>query len=378
MSDTDNMATTETLTSPACYTTVDHKLKMVTNEVPMPQGEQVLVHVRATGVCGSDVHFWKHGQIGPTMVVRGDHGLGHESSGIVLAVGPEVTAFQAGDRVAIEPGVPCGKATCHFCRTGRYNACPDVTFYSTPPVHGLLTRYHLHPQGWLHKIPDNISYEEGSMLEPLSVALAGLERAEVRLGDEVLICGAGPIGLVTLLCCRAAGACPIIITDIDKGRLEFAKKLVPQAKTVLVSHDAVPQDVAGEIRSYLGPGNEEGALGVKLAVDCTGIQSSVHTAIYSCRFGGRVFVIGVGKDSMDVPFMHLSAHEIELRFQYRYHETWPRAIRLVSEGLINLKPLVTHRYALEQAVDALHTASTPASGAIKTMILDDEKYDVLP
>ena len=299
------------------------------------------------------------------MVVKKDNGLGHESSGIVEAIGPEVTLWKVGDRVAIEPGIPCGKTSCHFCRTGRYNACQDVVFYSTPPYHGLLTRYHLHPEAWLHELPDELSYEEGSMLEPLSVALAGMERSGLALGDEVLICGAGPIGLVSLLCAKAAGACPLVITDISSTRLDFAKTLVPSVKTILVKKQS-PQEIAQEVRAAMGSD-----LGCKLALECTGVESSVHSAIYSCRFGGTAFVIGVGKDDMQIPFMHCSSQEIDLKFQYRYHETWPKAIRLLKAGYIDLKPLVTHRYNLEEAVTALETASTPSMGAIKTMIIDD-------
>jgi L-iditol 2-dehydrogenase len=304
--------------------------------------------------------------INSPMIVKGDHGLGHESSGVIVEVGPDVRRWKVGDRVAIEPGIPCGKATCHFCRTGRYNACPDVVFFSTPPYHGLLTRYHLHPEAWLHKLPESLSFEEGSLLEPLSVALAGIERAGLRLGDEVLICGAGPIGLVSLLCARAAGACPIVITDIDAGRLAFAKKLVPSVRTVHVTRDKKPEAVADEVKQAMGT-----ELGSVLALECTGVESSISTAIFASRFGGKVFVIGVGKDTVSLPFMHCSANEVDLQFQYRYHETWPKAIRLLTEGIIDLKPLVTHRYKLEEAVQALTTSSTPSKGSIKTMIIDD-------
>lgn len=356
--------TTKTYESPALYTTPEHTIKMVDTTVPSPSGSQVLVHVRATGVCGSDVHFWKHGKIG-SMVVTADCGLGHESSGVVLDVGPECTLFKKGDRVAIEPGVPCGRAECHYCLVGRYNACPTVTFFSTPPVHGLLTRYHLHPQEWLHKLPDSMSFEEGSLLEPLCVALAGIERAELKLGDELLICGAGPIGLVTLLCARAAGASPIAITDISASRLEFAKTLVPTVRTVLISPSDSPEASAARVKNSL-----DSPLGTPLAIECTGQQSSVHTAIFASRFGGRVFIIGVGRDTMEIPFMHLSANEIDLKFQYRYAHQWPKAIRLVKGGLVNLKPLVTHRYTLEDAVQALECAADTTHGAIKTMIID--------
>ena len=365
--------TAETFDSLACYTNPEHDLWMST--VPVRRrltGSEVLVHIRCLGLCGSDISFWKKGRIGPTMVVTDDQILGHEASATVVDIGPDVTKFKPGDRVAVEPGVPCGKATCFFCRTGRYNACPDVVFYSTPPVNGLMTRYHVHPEAWLYKLPDGVSYEEGALLEPLAVVLAGFERAGVTLGDPVLICGAGPIGLVSLVCARASGACPIVITDIDAHRLEFAQKLVPQARTVLVPNDDTPEAVAGRIKQASGE-----TLGMKVAIECTGVESSVSTAIHASRFGGKVFVIGVGKDEVTIPFMRCSAMEIDLQFQYRYHEQWPKAIRLVAEGVVDLKSLVTHRYPLEQAVEAMKTACNPAMRAIKTMIVDDEKYDNL-
>jgi len=297
------------------------------------------------------------------MVVRDENGLGHESAGEVLEVGEGVTEWKKGDRVAIEAGVPCSKPSCQFCRSGRYNACPAVIFFSTPPFHGVLTRYHVHPSAWLHRLPPNLSFEEGALIEPLAVALAGIERAGLRLGDPVLICGAGPIGIVTLLAARAAGAEPIVITDLDQTRLEFARKHVPGVKTVQVTRSDTAKDIAARVKDAMG-------LSPTLALECTGVESSVHAAIYSVKFGGMVFVIGVGREMQSIPFMHLSAHEIDLKFQYRYSEQYPKAIRLVSAGLIDVKPMVTHRYALEDAVEAFETAVNVSAGAIKVQILD--------
>lgn len=336
---------------------------MVKKPMPKLHPGQVLLHVRATGICGSDVHFWKHSRVGEKMVVRHECGAGHESAGEVIEVGEGVTHIQVGDRVAIEAGIPCSKPTCEMCLTGRYNACPDVVFLSTPPFHGLLTRYHAHPACWVHKLPSNMSYEEGSLLEPLAVALAGLERAQVRLGDPVLICGAGPIGLVTLLACHAAGACPIVITDLSEGRLNFAKHLVPSVSTIQIDLDVSERELAQRIKTSLG-------MEPRLALECTGFESSIRAAIYSVKFGGKVFVIGVGADELRFPFAHMAENEIDLQFQFRYANQYPKAIRLVSSGLINLKPLVTHRYKLEQAVDAFHTASNWKSGSIKVQIVD--------
>ncbi|KAG6844770.1 hypothetical protein H0H87_003888 [Tephrocybe sp. NHM501043] len=340
-----------------------HEIHLVEKPRPVPGPGQVLVHVRATGICGSDVHFWQHGRIGDSMVVSDECGSGHESAGEVVEVGEGVTQWTVGDRVAIEAGVPCSQPACDACRTGRYNACPEVVFFSTPPFHGTLTRWHLHPAQWLHRLPDDVTFEEGALCEPLAVALAGIERSGLRLGDPVLICGAGPIGLISLLSARAAGAEPIVITDLFQSRLDFAKSLVPGVRTVLIERSSTSKEQADNIKSAAG-------VPIATALECTGVESSVHTAVYSMKFGGKVFIIGVGKNEQLFPFMHLSANEIDVSFQYRYCNQYPKAIRLVNGGLVNLKPLVTHRFALEDAVKAFHVAADPSQGAIKVQIVD--------
>ena len=293
------------------------------------------------------------------MVVENTHILGHESAGIILAAHPSVTHLKVGDRVAIEPGLICN--ACEPCLTGRYNGCEKMKFLSTPPIDGLLRRYVTHPAVWCHKIGD-MSYENGALLEPLSVALAGIERAGVRLGDPILICGAGPIGLITLLCCAAAGAEPIVITDIDDGRLKFAQELCSRARTYKVARGVSIEDAAADIIKTAGGAKPS------IALECTGVESSIASAIWSVKFGGKVFVIGVGKPDMQVPFMRLSTQEIDLQFQYRYANTWPRAIRLVESGVVDMKRLVTHRFDIEDAVKAFETAADPKTGAIKVQI----------
>ncbi|THZ25141.1 GroES-like protein [Aureobasidium pullulans] len=323
------------------FTNPEHELYIKNGPVPAPGPGECLIHVRATGICGSDIHFWKSGHIGD-MIVVGENRLGHESAGVVVAVGEGVNRFKLGDRVALECGIPCMEATCYYCRTGKYNACPDVVFFSTPPYHGTLARYHVHPQEWLHKLPDTLSFEEGSLLEPLSVALAGIDRSMLRLGDPIVICGAGPIGLVTLLATHAA------------NRLATAKKLIPRVNTVKIVVGETPKDSAARIKEALG-------FEAKIVFECTGVESSVQSAIYSCTFGGLVFVIGCGKD--------FQIHAILIH--YRYKDTYPKAIGLVAAGLLDLKPLVTHRYTLEQGEDAFKTASDPKAKAIKVQILDE-------
>ncbi|KAI8455689.1 chaperonin 10-like protein [Phakopsora pachyrhizi] len=348
----------------ACFYNDKKQIHMVKRPMPKLNPGQVLLHVRATGICGSDVHFWKHSRVGDSMVVRDECGAGHESAGEIIEIGEGVTGFKIGERVAIEAGIPCSKPTCEMCRTGSYNACPEIIFFSTPPFHGLLTRFHAHPACWLHKLPDNLTYEEGSLLEPLAVALAGIEKSGIRLGDPVLICGSGPIGLICLLACRAAGACPITITDLSEDRLKFAKSLVPSVKTIKIDPNSTERENSDRIRA------EMKNCVARVALECTGFENSIKTAIYSVKFGGKVFVIGVGKDEQEFPFMHLSANEIDLQFQFRYANQYPKAIRLVSEGLIELKPLITHRFKLERAVEAFETAADLKSGSIKVQIID--------
>jgi L-iditol 2-dehydrogenase len=246
------------------------------------------------------------------MVVEADHILGHESSGVVIAAHPSVKTLSIGDAVAIEPNIPCH--ACEPCLTGRYNGCLNVEFRSTPPVPGLLRRYITHPAVWCHPIGRvdkssgetkmDMSFEEGALLEPLAVALAGMQRAGVALGDSVLVCGAGPIGLMAMLCCESAGASPLVITDIDEGRLKFAQQLCPRVKTHLVTREQTPEMLAAAMEK-LCEGEKP-----QVAIECTGVASSVAGAIYSCKFGGKVFVIGVGRDVIDIPFMRLSTQEV--------------------------------------------------------------------
>ena len=293
------------------------------------------------------------------MVVEDTHILGHESAGVIVAKHPSVNTHEIGDRVAVEPNIICGE--CEPCLTGKYNGCERVKFRSTPPIPGLLRRYVNHPAVWCHKIGD-MSFENGALLEPLSVALAGMQRAKITLGDSVLICGAGPIGLVTLACVKAAGAQPIVITDIDEGRLKFAKEFCPTVRTMKVEMGDTPEQFA-EKAVKLADGVEPA-----VCMECTGVESSISGAIQAAKFGGKVFVIGVGRPEIKIPFMRLSTREIDLQFQYRYANTWPRAIRLLRGGVIDLKMLVTHRFQLEDAVDAFKVAADPKQGGIKVMI----------
>ncbi|KAF2465389.1 sorbitol dehydrogenase [Lindgomyces ingoldianus] len=354
------------LPNPSLQVTADHQLKQVEAPVYPPGPGEVLLHIKATGVCGSDIHFWKTGRIG-SLVVEGDCILGHEASGVVLKCGEGVATLMPGDRVAVEPGVPCGQ--CFLCMDGRYNLCEDVQFAGVYPYHGTIQRFKIHPAKWCHKLPDNVTFSEGALLEPLSVVMHGIKSAGLSLGRGAVICGAGPIGLIALAAARASGAHPLVITDLEPRRLDFAQKFVPSCMTYQVDLSLDAKGNAKNIRKLFGM--EEYFLPDTI-LECTGVESSVVTAAYTVRRGGIVMAIGVGRPIMNnLPFMHLSLAEISLKFINRYRDTWPGGLQCLGGKILDLKPLVTHIYPLEKALDALHTCSHLSNGSIKVQIVDD-------
>ncbi|PSR85781.1 canditate alcohol dehydrogenase [Coniella lustricola] len=355
------------LPNPSLQVTADHRLKSLEAPVYSPSKGEVLLHVKTTGICGSDVHFWKTGRIG-SLVVEGDCILGHEAAGVVIRCGEGVTNLQPGDRVAVEPGVPCER--CFLCSMGKYNLCEKVQFAGVYPYHGSLQRFMVHPAKWLHKIPETMSFAEGALLEPLGVVLQALRVAGLTLGRGAVICGAGPIGLTALLASRASGAYPLVVTDLEPKRLEYAKQLVPSCQTYQVDASLDAQGNAAGIRKLFGQDDEY--LAPPCVIECTGVEPSVCTAAFTVRRGGKVVVVGVGKDTMNnLPFMHLSLAEISLQFINRYTDTWPAGIACMSGGIIDLTKLVTHVFPLEKALDGLTFSSDPRNGSIKVHIVDE-------
>ncbi|KAI9927024.1 hypothetical protein MW887_003405 [Aspergillus wentii] len=354
------------LPNPSLQVTADHKIKQVDAPVYAPQKGEVLLHIKATGICGSDIHFWKTGQIGD-IVFKDDCIIGHEASGIVIQCGEDVTHLKPGDRVAVEPGVSCDK--CFLCNDGRYNLCEDVQFAGAYPYSGTMQRYKVHPAKWLHKLPDNVTYAEGAMLEPLSVVMQGIKTARLTLGRGAVVCGAGPIGLIALAAARASGAHPLVITDIDASRLAFAKEFVPSCMTYQMDLAKGAEGNAKGIRALFG---EEEYFAPETVLECTGVESSVCTAAFTARRGGAVVVIGVGKAIMNnLPFMHISMAEIDLRFINRYRDTWPPAISCISGGILDLKKLVSHTIPLEKAMDALQLCADRSTPSIKILVVDE-------
>ncbi|KAJ9114065.1 hypothetical protein QFC22_005885 [Naganishia vaughanmartiniae] len=350
----------------ALKVTPDHRIYI--DEIPYPTArpDEAIVHVKATGICGSDVKFWKSGGIGD-YTITSDLILGHESSGIVLSVGSDVTTLKPGDRVSVEPGVSC--AACGHCKTGRYNLCPDVRFCGTPPTHGTLARYIAHKASYLFKIPDTMPFATAALVEPISVALGGIQRANVVFGQPILICGAGPIGLNALAIARAAGAYPILVTDIAQHKLDRARGMGADL-TLRCSLEWDGKEVARRVREAFG--KIEVGLEPEVALECTGAQTSFYGAGYSLRAGGVLMEIGNGHNEQMIPFQTLSMREIDVRFLFRYVNTWPMVIRMLSAGkLQGVERMITHTFNLEDSVAAFEEAADASSGAVKVQIVDD-------
>ena len=298
--------------NPSLQVTAHHTVKIVP-DTPVPDltlhPHSLLLHIKATGICGSDMHLWKDGHIGHVVTVAGDYPLGHEASGVVLAVGSAVVtaSFAPGDRVALEPGISCG--TCFACQAGTYNLCATQALIGAYPHAGTLQRYFVHPARFCHKIPASISFAQASLLEPLSVVLHALDGVSIKIGRGVAVCGAGPIGLIALAAARAQGAHPLVVTDVEPRRLAFAREFVPGCATYLVDRAKDAEGNARAIRELFGGGDDASAPPVVL--ECTGVESSVCTACYVARVKGTVMVIGIGPATItNLPFMHMNTGEV--------------------------------------------------------------------
>lgn len=334
-------------------------IRMEQTPIPTPGDDEVLLKMDSVGICGSDVHYWTHGAIGH-FVVKAPMVLGHEAAGIVEKCGRNVKHLKPGDRVAIEPGVPC--RMCDYCKHGRYNLCPEMKFCATPPINGNLCRWYTEAADFCFKLPDNVSLEEGALMEPLAVGVHACQRAGVALGKTVLICGAGPIGLVNLLTARAMGASEVVVTDISENRLEMAKKMGASA-TFLVQRGTTSEENALSIAKHFCNGRQP-----DITIECSGAESSICTGILVTRSGGCLVLVGLGPDKIQIPIVNAAVREVDIRGIFRYANCYPKAIEMVASGRVDVKPLITHRFQLEQTLQAFETAKTGAGNAIKVMI----------
>lgn len=308
---------------------------------PPCAADEVVVQVAAVGVCGSDTHYFRHGRIGD-FVVEGPLILGHELSGRIVAVGDDVAPTRIGERVAIEPQRPCRR--CRECRAGHYNLCPDMEFYATPPIDGAFAEYCVIRTEFAHAVPDTISDEAAALLEPLSVAITTMRKAGVVPGSRILIAGAGPIGIICAQAARAFGAAEIIVSDLVAERRQRALRY---GATRVIDPREVDTATAG--------------LDVNAFVDASGAPAAVMSGIKAVGPAGRAVLVGLGSSEMPLPVEHIQNLEITVTGIFRYTDTWPTAIHLVASGLVELDSLVTGKFDLEHAADALESDLDPES-----------------
>ena len=322
--------------------------------VPRPGPGEVLVRVRAVGVCGSDVHYFVDGRIGH-FVVEKPIILGHECAGEVAELGEGVDALTVGDPVAVEPGWPCGR--CAYCRNGRYNLCPDVFFLATPPDDGAFCDYLVAPAAFAFKLPEGMSFAEGAMMEPLAVGVHAVRRAGVTAGSSVVVTGAGTIGLLTMQSAGAFGATRLFISDVFEKRLALAKELGAEAAL-----NAKEVDVVAEVTRAT-------VSGVDFAFECAGAKTTVNDCIAMLRPGGTLTLVGMTAEGTFPVNVHgLLARELDVRTVFRYANCYPLAIELARTGRVQLEPLITHRFPLEETHAALTFAHEQKSEAIKVVV----------
>jgi len=325
---------------------------------PIPEllgPDYCLVKIGACGICGSDIHFLRHGRIGE-FVVETPMSLGHESAGTIVEVGDEVKGLIPGDRVAVEPGWACRK--CEFCRSGRYNLCRDVVFLACPPYDGAFAEYLAWPADFLFKLPENVSLEEGAMIEPFSVGLHAARRAGIRGGDWVLVAGSGPIGLCAIQAAKANGATRIIVTDMVPSRLETASKLGATA-TINLAETDVEEAVA----------DLTGGRGVDVVLECSGTSKAVISAVEVVKNGGMVQLVGNFMEEMPpIPIQRMVERELSVSGLFRYVNTYPASVDMIAAGVIDLKSLITHRFALDEAPDAMMWVDENKDKVIKGVI----------
>ncbi len=329
-----------------CVLHAPRDVRIEQRPVPSPAPDEVLVQVGSVGVCGSDVHYYEHGRIGD-FVVRDPLVLGHEAGGRVVAVGSQVSSRRIGERVSLEPGVPCRR--CAQCRRGAYNLCPDIRFFATPPVDGAFCEYVTLAADFAYPVPDALSDDAAGLVEPLSVGVWANRKAGTVAGSRLLVSGAGPVGLLVTQVARALGAGEVVVADIDAGRRALAERL--GATATLDPASTSPTEAGVEVDAF---------------VDCSGVPAAVAAGVPAVRAGGSVVLVGMGADELTLPVSLIQTRELAVTGTFRYANTWPGAIALAANGDVDLDALVTGHVDLDHAEESL--APDPDAHHVKVVV----------
>ncbi|KAF2714803.1 GroES-like protein [Pleomassaria siparia CBS 279.74] len=343
-------------------------LRLETRSISDPAPNELQIAIKATGLCGSDVSYYNKFRNGDLQAVQ-PLSLGHESAGVVVAIGEAVTGFVIGERVALEVGVPCD--SCRSCQRGRYNLCPSMRFRSSaksvPHFQGTLQERVNHPAKWCHKIPAHVTLESAALLEPLSVAIHATRRASIEQGDTAIIFGAGTVGLLVAAMAKISGATTVVIADVDSGRVNYAlsngfahkgyivtpRRHLNDTSERLAAAKEISRDIV-QIASL----NEIDFEGADVTFDCTGKEICMQAGLYSTRPGGKLVMVGMGTPIQTLPMSAAHLKEVDIIGIFRYANTYATGIKILSAGALpSLDNMVTHRFkGLGAAKDAFELA----------------------
>jgi D-xylulose reductase len=315
----------------------------------------VRIAIDTVGICGSDVHYYTHGAIGP-FVVREPMVLGHEASGTVVEVGSDVKYLKVGDRVCMEPGIPDPNS--RASRLGMYNLDPAVVFWATPPVHGVLRPTVVHPADFTFKLPDNVSFAEGAMVEPLAVGMHASTKAKIVPGDIAVVMGAGPIGMVTALSALAGGCSQVVMTDVVQPKLDLAASLGPITPVNVAEQD---------VRSVVMEMTDD--WGADIVFECSGNERAASGVFGPLRPGGVVVFVGMPLGPISYDTVAAQVKEARVEHVFRYAHVYPRALALMGSGKIDVKPLITDTFPFEESVKAFDFAVAMPPTSVKAQIV---------
>ncbi len=317
--------------------------------------DDVRIQIKDVGICGSDIHYYLHGRIGD-FVVEKPMVLGHEASGVVLEVGSNVRHLKAGDRVCMEPGIPSTGSPETFA--GYYNLDPAVRFWATPPIHGCMRETVVHPASFTFKLPDNVSLEEGALVEPTAIGVYSADTAGIRPGDVALVFGAGTIGIVTALAALASGCSQVVLTDVKEKKLEIVRKNFSKN---LVCVNTAKQSLDDAVFSLAREG-------VDIVFEATGSPAVIGSFVRYLRPNGRAVMIGMPPAPAPFDIVAAQTKEIRIMHIFRYRNMYPRTVKLIASGTLNVRPLITHSYEFKDAIKACEFAATMPEEAIKIMV----------
>jgi len=332
-----------------------HKLRL--GEIPLnePLGPRdVRIDIKTVGICGSDIHYYQHGRIGP-FIVNAPMVLGHEASGVVSEAGGAGWELKPGDRVCMEPGIPDPNS--RASRLGLYNLDPAVRFWATPPVHGILRPSVVHPADYTFKIPASISFAEAAMVEPLAVGMQAAKKAQIVPGDLAVVMGAGPIGMVTALAALAGGCSRVVLTDTQQPKLELGASLGA------ITPVNVAQESVAEVVDKL-----TGGWGADIVFECSGNARALAGVFEPLRPGGCAVLVGMPDGSIAYDVVGAQIKEARVEHVFRYAHVFGRALSLMGDGKINVKPLITDTFSFADSIAAFNYASHLPPTSVKAQI----------